>query len=368
MVMKRRRPDPRYIELSQEIAAAGYFRKAPWAYAIRGAILLVLFTAAYTGRLFIENPWVVAFLLLVLAQTVTQLAYLSHDAGHRAISNDRRVISFIGHFGMTFLTGFSFSWWMHSHDNHHSVLNERDNDLAMKYSLVLAVHEDAARAKRGLARRLLRYQGHYVWLLMPLYHFAMMADGLVWIWKNPRETVTDQLVLPGYVILWFVIPLPFIGLEMAALHWLVESMIASVYLVLTFIVHHVGKKVILPEDEPEMTLLRQQLETTRTIKTWRIWDWYYSGLNYHIEHHLFPWVPHWRYRTMRLMVQDFCRRKGIPYREQGFWSAIWEVFTYLRRIGRIEDGLSTLGDEERRHQPHTLARVHRRRGARSSPW
>jgi fatty acid desaturase len=335
--VKRRRSDPLYLALSREVERAGYFDRAPGGYAWRGALLVGLFLAAYVVLLVVRDLVVVVPTLVLLAQVVTQLAYLSHDAGHRAITTNRRWIGAIGHFGMTFLTGFSFSWWMHSHDNHHGKLNERDHDLAMRYSVVLAVHPDAARGKRGWRRAILRWQGHYVWLLMPFYHFAMMFDGFLWIAKHPRETRVDQLVLPGYVLLWFVVPVPFIGWKLAAIHWLAESMIASVYLVLTFIVHHCGKKVILPCDEPSMTLLRQQLECTRTLATWRVFDWYYSGLNYHIEHHLFPWVPHWRYRTMRFLVQDFCRRHGLGYREQGFWSAVVEVHRHLRDVGRIDD-------------------------------
>ena len=333
--MRRRRPDPLYLELQREISRAGYFRPDRWGYAWRGALLLALFAAVYIALLWIRTLWFVVPTLVFMAQLVTQLAYLSHDAGHRAITANRRWIGAIGHFGMTFLTGFSFSWWMHSHDNHHGQLNERDGDLAMKYSAVLAVHADAARAKHGWRRAVLRWQGHYVWLLMPFYHFAMMVDGFIWVARNRRETRADQLVLPLYLVLWFVVPVPFIGWKLAVLHWLAESMIASVYLVLTFIPHHVGKHVILPSEDPEMTLLRQQLETTRTLATWRVFDWYYSGLNYHIEHHLFPWVPHWRYRKMRFAVQAFCRRKGIAYREQGLGSALHEVFMHLRAIGQM---------------------------------
>jgi fatty acid desaturase len=338
--MKRRRADPLYVELSREVARAGFFRKDPWGYTWRSLLLLAIFIACYVLLLFVGNLLVVGLTLVLMAQVVTQLAYLSHDAGHLAVSRDKRVIWGMGHFGMTFLTGFSFSWWKHSHDNHHDRLNERDGDLAMKYSLVLAVHEDNVRGKQGFARRILRWQGHYVWLLMPFYHFAMMFDGLLWIVRNPKSTRVDQLVLPLYVVLWFVIPTLFIGWERALIHWAAESMIASVYLVLTFILHHVGKKVITPADEADMTLLRQQVETTRTLKTWRIFDWYYSGLNYHIEHHLFPWVPHWKYRQMRGVVQAFCRKHGIAYKEQGFWSAVWEVFVHLRHVGRIGDAPS----------------------------
>src|SRR5262249_18729458 len=155
---------------------------------------------------FLRSIPLVGLTLLLLAQVTTQLAYISHDAGHRAITKDERWIKALGHFGMTFLTGFSFSWWMHSHDNHHEKLNERDNDLAMKSSTVLAVHDEGMLAKRGLKRWLGRHQARYIWFLLPFYHFAMMFDGFVWILKNPKQTRLDQLVIPGYFLLYFVIP------------------------------------------------------------------------------------------------------------------------------------------------------------------
>jgi linoleoyl-CoA desaturase len=171
-----------------------------------------------------------------------------------------------------------------------------------------------------------------------------MFDGFVWILKNPKETRIDQLVLPGYFLLYFVLPVPWIGFKLALIHWLVDSALASLYIALTFIVHHVGKKVLRPEDEGSTTLFLQQLETTRTLHTWRVFDWYYSGLNYHIEHHLFPWVPHWRYRRMRLLVQDFCRRKGFTYREEGFWEAIFNVHRHLARLARLAEAPPELPD------------------------
>lgn len=332
--MKRRPADPLYLELSRRLSRKGYFAPDPWGYARKSALLLAVFTASYLALLSVKNLFAVALLLVALAQMTAQLAYISHDAGHGAITRDRRLANFIGHFGMTFITGFSFSWWKHSHDNHHGSLNEEENDLAMKYSLVLAVHEEGARRKRGLARWLQRYQAYYVWVLMPFYHFAMMTDGIRWMLKNRRTTRADQIGFLLYLTLYFGIPTVYIGFGRACLHWLVTSMVGSIYIGLTFIVHHVGKKVFRPDEAP--TLFAQQLEATRTLRTWRIFDFYYSGLNYHIEHHLFHWVPHWRYRAMRLEVQAFCREHGLAYREEGFWEAVANVFRHLHRLGRID--------------------------------
>jgi fatty acid desaturase len=333
--MKRRVADPLFLELRAHIAEAGYLRPAPWGYAAKTGLLVVLFTAAYVALLSVKNLFVAGALLVVLAQMTAQLGYIAHDAGHGAVTADRRLVRLIGHFGMTFVTGFSFSWWMHSHNNHHRSLNEQDNDLAMKYSSVLAVHEQAARDRRGVGRFLLRWQAYYIWSLLPLYHFAMMFDGLAWMAKNPKTTRWDRIGFALYLVLYLGIPPIFIGFRLAIIHWLVTSMIGSIYIALTFIVHHVGKKVFTPGEE--VTLFRQQLEATRTLKTWRVFDFYYSGLNYHIEHHFFHQVPHWRYRAMRLEVQAFCRERGLAYGEEGFWEAIANVFRHLNRMAQIAD-------------------------------
>lgn len=334
MTVRRRAPDPLYRELARRLKAKGYFERDPAGYARKAAIQVAIFTASYVGLLVWTHPLVVIALLVTCAQMTAQMGYLAHDAGHGAVTGNRRWIRVIGHFGMTFITGFSFGWWMHSHDNHHSVLNERDEDLAMKYSLVLAVHPDAVGSRRGLARRLLRHQAIYVWLLLPFYHFAMMADGLAWMARHPRTTRTDQACFALYLVLYFVVPSLIIGPVWALVHWVAVSMIGSIYIGLTFIVHHIGRKVWLPEEAP--TLLAQQLEATRTIRTWRIFDFYYCGLNDHIEHHLFHWVPSWRYRHMRADVQAFCREHGLAYREQRFRDAIASVYRYLRALGRGE--------------------------------
>lgn len=337
--------DPLYRELEAEVRSAGFFEPDPWGYIRKGAVCLALYVAAYVGVLAVDHPLALGALLVLLALMSVQLAYLAHDAGHGAMTRNPRLAWAVGHFGMTFITGFSFSWWMHSHGNHHEFVNEEESDLAMRYSTVLSVHENTVLAKTGFKRTLVRWQAWYIWLLIPFYHFPMIIDGLVHCLRNPRATRVDQIVLPLYLVLWFVIPSQVVGWERAMLHYLADTMIGSTLIGFTFIVHHMGRKVVRPDEN--ISRFQQQVEATRNVRTWRIFDAYYSGLNYHAPHHLFPNIPHWRYRRLHELLQRFCADKGIRYTEESFFAAVANVFRYLRWLGQLPHDHEVTPESER---------------------
>jgi len=93
--------------------------------------------------------------------------------------------------------------------------------------------------------------------------------------------------------------------------------------------------------------LRRQIETTRNVRTWRIFDFYYSGLNYHIAHHLFPNVPHWRYRSLHQLITRFCVEKKIRYTEESFFEAVRNVFRSLRYLGSLPNEFKLTPKSER---------------------
>jgi fatty acid desaturase len=79
----------------------------------------------------------------------------------------------------------------------------------------------------------------------------------------------------------------------------------------------------------EVGYLEQQVTTSRNISNPRLLDFYYGGLNSQIEHHLFPRVPHDRYRRMRAVVRDFCAERGIAYQEVTLYRALASVGHHL---------------------------------------
>src|SRR3569833_838539 len=78
-----------------------------------------------------------------------------------------------------------------------------------------------------------------------------------------------------------------------------------------------------------VSYLEQQVTTSRNISNPRLLDFYYGGLNSQIEHHLYPRVPHNRYRRMRAVVREFCGERGIAYQEVTLFRALAAVGQHL---------------------------------------
>jgi fatty acid desaturase len=74
--------------------------------------------------------------------------------------------------------------------------------------------------------------------------------------------------------------------------------------------------------------------TSRNIRSNPLIDWLYGGLNYQIEHHLFPTMPRMNLGRCRIIVRDYCARNGIPYLETGIVDSYKEVASYLHEVSK----------------------------------
>ena len=85
--------------------------------------------------------------------------------------------------------------------------------------------------------------------------------------------------------------------------------------------------------------LRFQCVTTMNIASSSLTGWYYGGLEWQIEHHLFPSICHTNYVHIQDVVQATCAEFGVPYRsEASLFSAYWMMIRHLRRMGTEDAG------------------------------
>jgi len=122
-----------------------------------------------------------------------------------------------------------------------------------------------------------------------------------------------------------------LGLSRGLLFVLVHQVIFGLYMGLVFAPNHKGMPMI--ENGVQLDFLQKQVITARNIKPGPITDWVYGGLNYQIEHHLFPSMPRNRLKDARAIVKPFCRAHGIPYAETGPFRSYLEILRYLDEIG-----------------------------------
>lgn len=121
-------------------------------------------------------------------------------------------------------------------------------------------------------------------------------------------------------------------------------MIGSLYLALVVAPNHKGMPVW-TEGAP-LSFLERQVSSSRNIAPHPVWDVLFGGLNYQIEHHLFPTMPRAHLKQARALVKPFCAAHGLPYEEVNPLTSYRLVFAHLRRVGRAAAGpLPTLPHE-----------------------
>ncbi len=316
-------------ELVAELVQAGCFRRAPVRAAVYGAFILLGYAAAYAVLL--SGPAVAPRVaaLAALAFCSVHAGFFAHEAGHGALTRSRRLAAAIGQVFNTLLTALCYSYFSHIHGRHHPHTNDRSRDPDMQ-SEFFSMYAQSAAEKRGLGALISRHQGLLIWILVWLQGFTLKIDSLHYLRRNPAATRVDQVVVLAHFALWFVPPVVLLGAADALLNYALMTLLIGPYLGTIFLVNHIGTRVIEPQ-EP-LSHFERQLAVTRNLGDSKLEDLFFGGLNNHIEHHLFPSMPTARLPLARRITREFCRRRGIAYREMSWLAAAREVTGHFRAM------------------------------------
>jgi fatty acid desaturase len=135
--------------------------------------------------------------------------------------------------------------------------------------------------------------------------------------------------LAGYLTAVFTVLSLWQALAFIAVH----QAVFGIYLGTVFAVNHKGMPLY--NDQSQKEFFYRQVLTSRNLYSGRVIEFLFGGVNYQIEHHLFPSMPRPNLRRARPLIKEFCRQKGVPYTECGLLASYREVFVYLHRIGRV---------------------------------
>jgi hypothetical protein len=116
----------------------------------------------------------------------------------------------------------------------------------------------------------------------------------------------------------------------------VQQGLFGVYLGCAFAPNHKGMPVLGEHDR--LDFLRRQVLTSRNVRGGPLVESLLGGLNYQIEHHLFPSMPRPSLRRGRLLVRAFCAERGLPYCEKSLAGSYGDVLRHLHAAGRGGSG------------------------------
>jgi len=321
-----------YAQLSRQVKQAGLLERRPSQYIGKIAVTAALLIAGWAVFVLVGDSWWQLAVATFLAVMFTQAGFLGHDAGHRQISGSRRASAILGILLGNLGTGLSYGWWVDKHYRHHAHPNTEgaDPDIMMK---VLAFTDAQARASRGLARIAFRYQAY---LFFPLLlgeafsvHVASIRHAASQAYRRkPAEAVLLAIHFAGYLAVVFLVLSP----VKAVVFILVQQGLFGLYLGASFAPNHKGMPILGAADRSDF--LRRQVLTSRNVRGGWLTDLALGGLNYQIEHHLFPSMPRPNLRRSQALIKEFCQQRGLSYCEASLGGSYAQALRYLNTTGR----------------------------------
>ncbi|MFM8912669.1 MAG: fatty acid desaturase family protein [Flammeovirgaceae bacterium] len=301
----------------------------------------------------VTNIWGLFGLCIVMGLGVAGIGLsVMHDANHGAYSTKAWVNNLLG-LSLNLVGGHAFNWKVQHNVLHHTYTNVHDVDEDISPRGVLRM----APSSKWLPMH--RFQHIYAWVFYGLLTFVWVTvkdfmrlvryeqQGLV---KKNKSSATSEwvsmlfskIVYVGYTIVLPILVLP-VAWWQVLIGFFVMHYVAGFILAIIFQPAHVvdGTEYPLPDDEGQLEnnwAIHQLLTTTNFGHKEKLFSWYVGGLNYQVEHHLFPNICHVHYRKLAKIVEQTATEFGLPYKtKESFWDALVAHTKQLKTLGLRPD-------------------------------
>ena len=325
-------PTSAYSSVLQTVRNLGLLKRKTGYYWIMFSVLAIAMAGIWTGFILLGESWFQLLMAGAMGIVLTQFAFLAHEASHRQVFESGPANDRAGRWLANAVVGISYSWWMNKHSRHHAHPNQVDKDPDIDPDFIVFQQQHAKQVSR-FGAFFTRRQG---WLFFP----ALLLEGFNLYWhglktvfgpgkvdKRWLEITMISLRLGIYVAILFV----FLPVGMAFAFLGVQCAVFGLYMGASFAPNHKGMP-ILPHDSKADFLSRQVL-TARNIRGGFFMDIFMGGLNYQVEHHLFPNMPRPSLRKAQEIVKEYCTTHNVLYTETTLVESYGIVVRYLNEVG-----------------------------------
>jgi fatty acid desaturase len=323
-----------YAELSRQVREAGLLQRRPQYYGWKIPVTVGLLAAGWAAFVVVGNSWWQLAVAVFLAVIFTQIGFLGHDAGHRQIFGSRQASYVAGVLLGNLAIGMSYGWWTVKHNRHHAHPNTEGSDPDIELG---ALAFTAAQASSGgrVARLLFRYQGYLFFPLLLLEAVSLHAASVRAVTgrtgrAGPQfwERALLAVHFAGYAAVVFLVLSP----VKAVVFIIVQQGLFGLYLGCSFAPNHKGMPILAAADQTDF--LRRQVLTSRNVHGGWLTDFALGGLNYQIEHHLFPSMPRPSLRRSQPLIEAFCQQHGVAYCQATLFGSYAQALRHLHAAGR----------------------------------
>jgi fatty acid desaturase/predicted heme/steroid binding protein len=358
-----------YRELRQQLVQMGLFQSNPWYYAYKCTSNLAIWAGAMTLVYAYPERTAVHFVAAgIMGLFFQQCGWLAHDfLHHQVFPKHRQYGDYMGLFWGGVMQGFSTQWWKNKHNGHHAVpnlhnssLESQDGDPDIDTMPLLAWSIQQAQSYRQInqgrdssfVKFTIRYQAYLYFPILLLARLSWMNESFKTAFGLGASSANAELELKRkglqYPILekvailihyaWAVAFASGFG-QFSILYsfgiFLFMTASCGLMLALVFGLGHNGMAVYDADKRPDFWKL--QVTTTRNITGGHGFpqafvDWFCGGLQYQVDHHLFPTLPRHSLPKAHALVKSFCKQWNVQYHETDLVDGTIEVLKHLASV------------------------------------
>ncbi|KAJ1667912.1 hypothetical protein IW140_003446 [Coemansia sp. RSA 1813] len=333
-----------YRKLGAHLHAAGFYQCRYRDYAYEAVRYAGLFAGAV--GLVLAGPhsaWTYLAAAVSTAMLWQQLAFFAHDLGHNELTGRRRFDMVLGICVADLLGGLSVGWWKKNHNTHHIVTNDVDNDPDIQHLPFFAVSTRLFESRYSTYyQRVMRFDAaaRVLVALQDKLYYPIMCFARYNLYVQSWSYLAFSAFAPfrwleiGCIALFFV----WFGNLVAQIPtWPLRVLYVAVANSISAVIHiqitlsHFAMSTESPDPVRECYAARQ-IRTTMDVACPRWLDWFHGGLQFQVEHHLFPRVPRHRLRDVQPLVKALCRKHNMDFMEFSFIDG--NVYT-VRWLGEV---------------------------------
>ena len=288
-----------------------------------------------------------------------QTAFVGHDVGHHSLSKSASIDDKIGLVVGNLLTGVSIGWWQDSHNTHHLVTNSVEYDPDIQHLPVFAVTRDYFKNVfskyhnrvlpfDSISKFFVSYQHYLYYPIMGIARINLYAQSLIYVllkskksynWRR-NELIALFVFWTWYMLLCSCLPT---WLDVALFFWISHGFAGILHVQITLSHFSMPTYHGLPQEQhDEDGYVKTQFQTTMNIDCYPFMDFFHGGLQFQVEHHIFPFATRNKFRLIRPKMKEICKRHGLPYHEKSFFDANVHVLKTLKETAEHARVFSTM--------------------------
>ncbi|KAL7747030.1 hypothetical protein RI367_007643 [Sorochytrium milnesiophthora] len=334
-------------KLRTDFEAAGLYKSNKLFFAVHFTINMVLWAVALAIMFAFPNSLpMLAVSAMVMGLFWQQCGWLSHDFLHHAVFRNRAYNDLMGAFLGGVCQGFSVNWWKNKHNTHHAQPNVHGEDPDIDTMPLLAWSEHALEAfadlpPEAVAKLFVHNQALLYFPILAIARVSWAVQSALYVtpaWKKPTNTpipLVEQLSVAVHWMWYFGAMAYALSPLHAVLYFVASQTACGLLLATVFSLNHNGMHVLSQDEADRTDFYTKQVLSSRNVNPSLFMNWFCGGLNFQIEHHLFPMMPRHSYPQLSPIIRDLCARHNLKHHSTGFWAGTGEVLSRLGEIGQI---------------------------------